>query len=34
LGRQYSVVDLNGNGRLDLVAPSELGLWVFFNEGY
>jgi hypothetical protein len=34
LGRQFSVVDLNGNGRLDLVAPSELGLWVFFNEGY
>jgi hypothetical protein len=34
LGRQYSVVDLNGDGRLDLTAPSELGLWVFFNEGY
>lgn len=34
LGRQFSVVDLNGNGRLDLVAPSRLGLWVFFNEGY
>jgi hypothetical protein len=33
LGRQYSVVDLNGDRRLDLVAPSELGLWVFFNEG-
>lgn len=33
LGRQYSVVDLNRDGRLDLVAPSELGLWVFFNEG-
>jgi hypothetical protein len=33
LGRQYSVVDLNADGRLDLVAPSELGLWVFFNEG-
>ena len=33
LGRQYSVVDLNGDGRLDLVAPSELGLWVFFNDG-
>ena len=26
--------DLNRDGRLDLVAPSELGLWVFFNEGY
>ena len=34
LGRQYSVADLNGDGRLDLVAPSELGLWVFFNQGY
>jgi len=34
LGRQYSVVDLNGDGRLDLTAPSRLGLWVFFNQGY
>lgn len=34
LGRQYSVVDLNGDKRPDLVAPSELGLWVFFNQGY
>ena len=34
LGRQFSVVDLNGDGRLDLTAPSELGLWVFFNQGY
>jgi hypothetical protein len=34
LGRQYSVADLDGDGRLDLVAPSELGLWVFFNQGY
>jgi hypothetical protein len=34
LGRQYSVTDLNRDGRLDLVAPSELGLWVFFNQGY
>jgi hypothetical protein len=34
LGRQYSVVDLNGDGRLDLTAPSRLGLWVFFNQGF
>ena len=34
LGRQYSVVDLNKDGRLDLAAPSRLGLWVFLNEGY
>jgi hypothetical protein len=34
LGRQYSVVDLNGDGRLDLTAPSKQGLWVFFNQGY
>ena len=34
LGRQLSVVDLDGDGRRDLVAPSELGLWVFFNQGY
>jgi hypothetical protein len=33
LGRQYSVVDLDGDGRLDLVAPSKLGLWVLFNRG-
>ena len=33
LGRQYNVVDLNGDGRLDLTAPSKLGLWVLFNQG-
>ena len=33
LGRQFSVVDLNGDARRDLIAPSELGLWVFFNQG-
>jgi hypothetical protein len=33
LGRQYSVVDVNGDRRPDLVAPSERGWWVFFNEG-
>ena len=34
LGRQYAVADLNGDGRLDLTAPSELGLWVLFNQGH
>ena len=34
LGRQFSIVDLDRDGRLDVVAPSELGLWVFFNRGY
>jgi hypothetical protein len=34
LGRQYAVADLDGDGRLDLTAPSELGLWLFFNQGY
>jgi hypothetical protein len=34
LGRQYNVVDLNGDGRPDLTAPSKQGLWVFFNQGY
>ena len=33
LGRQYNVVDLNGDGRPDLTAPSKQGLWVFFNQG-
>jgi hypothetical protein len=33
LGRQYPVVDLDGDGRKDLVAPSELGLFVFLNQG-
>lgn len=34
LGRQYSLVDLNKDKRVDLVAPSELGLWIFLNQGY
>ena len=34
LGRQYSVIDLNGDGRLDLTAPSKQGLWIFLNDGY
>jgi hypothetical protein len=33
LGRQYSVVDLDKDGRLDLTAPSEMGLWIFLNQG-
>jgi len=32
--RQYSVTDLNGDGRPDLTAPSKLGLWVLLNQGY
>jgi hypothetical protein len=33
LGRQYDVVDLNGDGRIDLTAPSKLGLWILINQG-
>jgi hypothetical protein len=34
LNRQFTAVDLNKDGRLDLVAPSKRGLWVLFNEGF
>ena len=34
LGRQLSVVDLDGDSRRDIVAPSELGVWLFLNQGY
>jgi hypothetical protein len=34
LGRQFAVVDLDGDGRPDLAAPTKLGLWVIFNKGY
>lgn len=34
LGRQFSVVDLNGDGRPDILAPSKHSFWVLFNEGY
>ncbi len=33
LNRQFAVVDLNKDGRPDLVAPSKRALWVLFNEG-
>jgi hypothetical protein len=33
LGRQFAVGDLDGDGKPDLLAPSKLGLWVFFNQG-
>ena len=34
LGRQYSVTDLNNDGKPDLLAPSKHSFWVLFNEGY
>ena len=33
LGRQLSMADLNGDGRVDIVAPGHYGLWVLFNKG-
>lgn len=33
LNRQFAVVDLNKDGRPDLVAPSKRALWVLFNDG-
>jgi len=32
-GIHFALADLNGNGRLDLVAPGKDGLYVFYNEG-
>ncbi|NQT18384.1 MAG: VCBS repeat-containing protein [Planctomycetes bacterium] len=29
----FALADLNGNGRLDIVAPGKDGLYVFYNEG-
>jgi len=34
LNRQIAIVDMNQDGRPDLVAPSKQGLWVLFNEGF
>lgn len=34
LGRQLTLTDLNGDERIDIVAPGEFGLWVLMNEGY
>ena len=33
LGIHFAVADLNGDGRLDVVAPGKEGLAVYFNEG-
>ena len=33
LGRQLAMADLNGDGRIDIVAPGHFGLWVLFNKG-
>lgn len=33
LGISFAVADLNGNGRLDVIAPGKEGLAVYFNEG-
>lgn len=34
MGRQISIADLNDDGWLDIVSPSETGLWILINEGY
>jgi hypothetical protein len=33
LGRQLTLADLNGDGRIDIVAPGHYGLWVLINNG-
>jgi hypothetical protein len=33
LGRQLAVEDMDGDGRRDIVAPSELGLFLLLNRG-
>jgi len=32
-GLYWAIADLNGNGRLDIVAPGKEGLYLFLNEG-
>lgn len=32
-GIHFAIADLNGNGRLDLVAPGKDGLTVYYNQG-
>ncbi|MFC1735567.1 FG-GAP repeat domain-containing protein [Candidatus Hydrogenedentota bacterium] len=32
-GISFDIVDLAGNGRLDILAPGKDGLYVFYNEG-
>jgi hypothetical protein len=34
LRRQFSVVDLNSDGRPDILSPSKHSFWVLFNQGY
>jgi hypothetical protein len=33
LGRQVPIVDVTGDGKPDIIAPSKLGLWLLTNEG-
>jgi hypothetical protein len=33
IGRQFSLADVNGDGRVDIVAPGWWGLWVLTNDG-
>ena len=33
LGISFAVADLNGNGRLDVIAPGKDGLVIYYNEG-
>ena len=34
LGRQFSVTDLNGDSRPDILAPTKHSYWVLFNKGH